>query len=536
MKSSFSPETPSGALEPRFHLRRLSSWLPLVGLLLFSFAAFAFNAHVKPFVIDEILGLSLIRQPSLPAIVHFQSTTPIWFDPPAFAMLVHASWKLFGASAVALRLPSIGSALILITALYYLLRRIAGQRAALFTTLLAVTFPAFDFGWQQRPYALIMAMVAVAALCWHYASHPPANGRVRRGWSLAGLFLALAIAINSHYFAIFATLPFLLAELVRSVELRRLDFPVVLTLILACCSALLTLPFRHAIMQYSGHVITGDLNWNQIIRTYQLTLPGPPSVWPDYLLHTVLVLFVVAVLLGSAWKFKGRNDWSSWTLVAGLTLSPIVTVAFAMYVLHAYRDRYTIFQFVGLMLALGILAGPWLDGMKRPLYATVMVILCGYVIEHAVQFHSDIKQDAGIELASMGPSENVRVMLLQNPDLPVFAPLESCLLESFHGSSLVRQHMICVYSAEREILYSRTDTVARTSMVLSTQPGFHIVPYETMLATPGPRLLVHRNEPWEIWIEKSLQADGVPITPIGKGLSGVELELSTSQRAGDPSR
>jgi Dolichyl-phosphate-mannose-protein mannosyltransferase len=533
LPSSSSSETTSVPPEPRSNPWGLSSWLPLVGLLLFSFAALVANARVKPFVIDETLGFPLISQPSLHAIVHFESTTPLWFDPPAFAMLVHTSWRLFGASALALRLPSIGSILILIAALYFLLRRIAGQRAALFVTLLAVTFPAFDFGWQERPYALIMAMVAIAALCWHCASHQPGKGTARRWLPLAGLFLALTIAINSHYFAIFATLPFLLAELVRTIERRRFDFPVILTLVLACCSALLTLPFRRAIMQYRGHVITGDLNWSQIPHTYQITLPGPPTVWLEHIFHTALVLFVVGVLLGSAWKFKGRNDWSSWTLVAGLTLTPILTVAFAIYVLHAYRERYAIFQFVGLMLLLGIVAGPWLNGMRRPVYLTVLVILCGYVIQHHVQLNSDIKEDARVELANMEPSDNVRAMLLQNPDLPVFAPVESCLLESFYGSSLTRQHMICVYSAEREILYSHTDTVARTSMVLATQPGFHIVPYETMIATPGPRLLVERrehNEPWEIWIEKSLQADGVHITPIGNGLSGVELELSTSHQ------
>jgi len=500
-------------------------------LLLFSFAALVSNAHVKPFTIDEMLGFSLISQPSLRALVHFESTTPIWFDPPAFAMLVHTSWKLFGASALALRLPSIVSILILLTALYFLLRRIAGQRAALFVTLLAVTFPAFDFGWHERPYALIMAMVAVAALCWHRASHPPARGVTQRLLPLAGLLLSLAIAINSHYFAIFATLPFLLAELVRSSEHRRLDPPVIFTLILACCSALLTLPFRSAIMQYRDHVITGDLSWAQIIRTYQITLPGPPTAWPDYLLNLALVVFMIAVLLGSVLIFERRNDWSTWTLVASLTLTPIVTVAFAVYVLHAYRERYAIFQFVGLMLSLGIVVGPLLNRMKRPLYLIVLVVLCGYVIQHHVQLHSDVKEDARVELANILPSDNVRTMLLQNPGLPVFAPVESCLLESFYGSALVRQHMICIYSAEREILYGQTDTVARTSAVLATQPGFHIVPYETMVATPGPRLLVNRSEPWESWIEKSLQADGVQSTSIGKGLSGVELELSTSHRA-----
>jgi 4-amino-4-deoxy-L-arabinose transferase-like glycosyltransferase len=505
----------------------LSSWLPLAILLLASFGVLILNAHIKPFVIDEMLGYSLISQPSLPALVHFEGTTPIWFDPPAFAMLVHTSWKLFGASALALRLPSIGSILILLTALYFLLRRIAGQRAALFVTLLAVTFPAFDFGWQMRPYALIMAMVAVAALCWHRASHP-SKGTTQSWLPLAGLFLSLAIAINSHYFAIFATVPFLLAELVRSSERRRLDFPVILTLILACCSALLTLPFRRAIMQYSGHVITGDISWKQIIRTYQVTLPGPPTVWPDYLLNLALVIFVVAVLLGSTLIFERRNDWSTWTLMAGLALTPIVTVAFAIYVLHAYRERYAIFQFVGVMLALGILAGPWLNGMKRPIYLVVIAILCGYVILHHVLLNSDIREDARVELANMSPSENVRSMLLENPGLPVFAPIESCLLESVYGTPLARQHLICIYSAEREILYGHTDTVARTSIVLATQPGFHIVPYETMIATTGPRLLVRRSESWENWIEKSLQADGVRITSIGNGLSGAELELSPS--------
>jgi hypothetical protein len=183
------------------------------------------------------------------------------------------------------------------------------------------------------------------------------------------------------------------------------------------------------------------------------------------------------------------------------------------------------------MLLLGIVAGPWLDGMRRPVYLTVLAILCGYVVQHHVQLNSDIRSEARAELANMGPSDNVRAMLLRHPGLPVFAPVESCLLESFYGSSLARQHMVCVYSARRELLYGRTDTVARTSAVLATQPGFQIVPYETMIATPGPRVLVKRDEPWENWIEKSLQADGVQTTPIGKGLSGVELELSTSDPA-----
>ena len=119
-------------------------------------------------------------------------------------------------------------------------------------------------------------------------------------------------------------------------------------------------------------------------------------------------------------------------------------------------------------------------------------------------------------------------MLRSNPSLPIFAPIETCLLESFYGTPLVHVHLYCVYSTSREIHYVGTDTVARTSIFLASQPGYQIVPYETMLSTSGSRLFVHRFEPWEEWIEDSLQADGVKMTPLGKGVSGDLFELSPS--------
>jgi hypothetical protein len=279
-------------------------------------------------------------------------------------------------------------------------------------------------------------------------------------------------------------------------------------------------------------VLTGDVSWSQIIHTYELTLGGQriPQGHHGYALFSAIAVVVIVAtsILGSAVILFRRREWSLWTLTVGLALSPFLTVTFAIYILHAYQGRHVIYQFAGVLFGLGILLGPILNRLSRPAFLGLVMLLCLACARHQVRLYELTRQDRLTELANMNTSPTVTAMLRSNPSLPIFAPVETCLLESFYGTPLVRAHLYCVYSASREIRYIGTDTVARTSIVLATQPGFQIVPYETMLSTPGPRLLVHRFEPWEEWIEDSLQADGVKTTPLGKGVSGDLLELSPS--------
>jgi hypothetical protein len=509
--------------------------LAFLALLLFALAFLIANARTVPLTVDELLGSSLITQPTAAALIHFERTTPIWFDPPAFALLVHSCWKAFGTSELSLRLTSILCMVLFLAALTLLLCKAAGRRAALVTLLLVLGQPVFAFGWLQRPYALILAMTAVAALCWYDATRLPTQRFVPRWLSLPCLVLALALAINSHYFAVFTVVPFLLAETVRSLHLRRFDPPVATALLLASVSAALTLPFRNAIQKYSAHVITGEIDWNAIPRTYALTLHIPPLLDRLHLSELCILALVAAIVFGAAWRLLRRptnatSDPALWTLVASLTLAPFLTVAFAVFILHAYRDRYTLYQFTGLMLCLGIVLAPWLNRLNRPVYVTTIAVLCILATAHQLHLHHHLQAEARTELAHMAAPPNLQSVLQADPALPIFAPLEACIKEFRYGPALIRAHLRCIYSRDLELRYGSTDTVARTSAVLITQTNIPMVPYDQLITTPGKRLLVHReSEPWEDWIPAALKADGIRTSPLGEGVSGEVLLLSPSK-------
>jgi hypothetical protein len=512
--------------------------LAIILLLLFASFHLIANARSQLLNVDELLGASLITQPTAAALIHFECSTPIWFDPPAFALLVHASWKAFGDGELALRLPSIVSMVLFLCALSRLLYKIAGPRSTFAVLLLTLGQPVIAFGWLQRPYALILAMTSIAALCWYDATRPAPQRSAPRWLSLPCLALALALAINSHYFAVFTLLPFFLAESVRLFQRRRLDLPVLAALVLACSSMLLTLPFVPAVDLYASHVITGELTGRQVPKTYELTLNIPPLLYHLHLVTVCLITMVTIAVIGSAWRLFQtpkaapstlqtlHPDAPLWTLIAALTLTPLVTVAFAIVYLHAYRDRYTAYHFIGLMLSLGILAAPWLNRMPRPIYAIVLAVLCLLGPGNLIHLTHKLQAEALAERAAMGPPLAVRSLLQRDPSLPIFAPLETCLKEFRYGSALVHHHLHCVYSMQRELHFGATDTAFRTSLVLAAQ-GLPMVPYDDLLSTPGPRLFVHRDrEPWQDWLQASLTADGIHTSPLGPGLSGDVLLLS----------
>jgi hypothetical protein len=241
-----------------------------------------------------------------------------------------------------------------------------------------------------------------------------------------------------------------------------------------------------------------------------------------------LVLVGIAVV-GSLRMFRGRGQWPLWTLIGGLLLIPFLTVAFAIFVLHAYRDRYAAYEVIGLALALGVLLGPCLDRMGRPAFATLIALLALVSVYRQTTNFEAASKKAPWKLAHLQPPPEVANAFAADPGVAVIAPLETCLVEAFYGTPRLRAHLICVYSAEREIRVNGTDTVALTAIALASQPEFHNLPFDDALAMPGVRYVVHRLEPdetWERWIEQSLRDDGRTLTYAGEGLTGEVFQLS----------
>ncbi len=126
-------------------------------LILLLTAAIAFTwSHVKLLSQDEFFVLQTDTVSSLRQLVYIQRHYPISLDPLVFHTLAHACTKLFGPTALALRLPSIFGFLLMQVCLFFATRVIAGPRAA----LVAMAFPALTaslfYAPEARPYGLLL--------------------------------------------------------------------------------------------------------------------------------------------------------------------------------------------------------------------------------------------------------------------------------------------------------------------------------------------------------------------------------------------
>ena len=176
-------------------------------LFLFSvcyFLATCFRASRKLFWFDELTTVYVSRLPDM-ASVWGALKQGADLNPPLFYALTRLSESLFGEGHVAARLPEIVGFWILCLCLY----RFVSIRTA------------YYYGYEARPHGIVLGLGGIALVCWQAAI-----GSERRAWWLGGLFAALTCAILNHAYGILLIVPLALAELVRSLLNRRIDWPV----------------------------------------------------------------------------------------------------------------------------------------------------------------------------------------------------------------------------------------------------------------------------------------------------------------------
>ncbi len=185
---------------------------------------------------DELHTSYLARLPNLEAIWSALKEGAD-FNPPFLYLATRASHTLFGSGELATRLPEITGFLVMCFCLYYFVSRRCGFAYG----LLAMTFPlitvAYNYAAEARTYALTLGWGGLALVCWQAA----AEGR-RRRMALIGFTLSLAGALLTHCYAVLTMAPFVLGELARAAQKRRIDWPVLLCIAIACTAALSYLP------------------------------------------------------------------------------------------------------------------------------------------------------------------------------------------------------------------------------------------------------------------------------------------------------
>ncbi len=317
---------------------RLPHWWPLAALTILAAVLRLSTLDLQGLWYDEaftpvhVLHYSLWA--TLRAVSHTENSPPLWY------LIEWLDTRVLGTGAIALRLPSALAGIATVPVAWAIGRELGGRRAALGAAALVAVNPLFVWYSQEaRAYGLFVFTAALAMLCFLRAERDPTPRR------MAAFALSGALALLSHYFAVFLLAPMVL-WLLRDPRVRRAALPAVAAI------ALVGLALLPLISAQGGHGTQWIGQWPlserlaAIPQYYLLGTSGEP------LGHGIELLIALVLLAGVAlglWRMlepagpagavslpaaaeesarERRGALMAALIVAGGVLAPIVLVAF----------------------------------------------------------------------------------------------------------------------------------------------------------------------------------------------------------------
>jgi mannosyltransferase len=188
-------------------------WWPLAALIVLGAALRFATLDEQSFWYDEAFTPVHVLHGGLGAtmraVVHHENTPPLWY------LIAWADARLLGDGALALRLPSALAGVLTVPVVWATAQQLSGRRAALIAAALVAANPLFVWYSQEaRAYGLFVLTSALALLCFVRALETPTRAR------LAAFVASGALAVLSHYFAVFLLVPMAL-WLLRDAAHRR---------------------------------------------------------------------------------------------------------------------------------------------------------------------------------------------------------------------------------------------------------------------------------------------------------------------------
>ena len=147
---------------------------------------------------------------TLRAVSHTENTPPLWY------VLIWGWARIWGNGEVALRSFSALAGVATVPVAWGIGQELAGRRAAFVTAALVAVNPLFVWYSQEaRTYALFVLLAALSVLCFLRVLREPNDRR------LAAFAVTGALALLTHYFAVFLLIPMCIWLLVLGHRERR---------------------------------------------------------------------------------------------------------------------------------------------------------------------------------------------------------------------------------------------------------------------------------------------------------------------------
>ncbi len=330
---------------------------------------------------DEAYSILVAKQ-GVGHIIHLVSLDT---HPPGYYILLHAWGSLFGWGAVSLRLLSelaMGGALVVAG---LLVRRLFGDRAAIFSVILAAIAPLLlRYGFEIRMYALA-SLIGVAATYVLVAARADA-GRYAWRWILYGVLVAVGM-LTLYQLALLW-----LAHVAWLAYVDRKHLKQVWLLPWARAYVGAFILFVPWLPKFIGQIGNGSLanigqpmNIEQLLGAVSFNILYEP-LWQVGVAGT---LVLIAAIVGAVWAwrytYRQRKLREHLLLLTLYIAVPIVLFMVISLVRPMYVERYLSQVAIGLIMLFGVITAAVTKKMPKAHRMVVYVLAAGSMLAGVYQ-------------------------------------------------------------------------------------------------------------------------------------------------------
>lgn len=496
----FQPET-------RFSIRKISGKVEedlaralFILLIPIVIADITFHALSRALWFDEILTKLVASQRNIGAMWD-RLGHGVTSHPPTFYFIEHVIAGFGGNDRLTFRLISMASFFCVMFCVYNFVRRRAGGLIALISaSSLLLTLLYNFYAFEARPYAVMVACIALASLFYDRAD----------SWRQAVMFaLCLAAASSLNFYASLAFFPFGLVELIRLVTERKFRTVIWASFLVGL---LPYIPFWSLLREQK-----------RLFGVHSFALPSLGGlanalgevVHVDPFFSTALFAAVLTYLiyLACSGEFKISAPGTTGSgfslydvvLIIGFVSIPVVTYIVMKIANGALSGRYVVITSFGVSLALGLL----LSRLRKPAVLSVGLFVFGlFIFQEGMYARQVISPRERVDyLQSPGEmAESMNIPLVISNGL-VFLP------SWYRASDSMKSRLYFLADSEEQFHASGSDTTTVQMLTLKYLPLMNVDSFAEYAPKHRKFLLYSSGDSQDFWPRWLLQR-GYSLRPL----------------------
>jgi hypothetical protein len=518
-----STEVWSAAVRSSAVKSRLQGWRPYFWIVLLLTASLSLIwSQAKLMNQDELFSYQTDSANSMRQVLWIQQNHPLSLEPPLNHVFSYEAMKLFGRNKFSLRLPSLIGYLLAITFTYLLVRNMAGAGIGLIAMVIPTLTGSFYFSTEGRPYGLLIGATAAVCFFWQAAASRLENRRLL----LAGLFISLAVTVNSHFMGVLVVIAICGTEIVRTIERRKLDLPMLAAIALGGLSIVLLVPYLKGTLAYKAHYYShGKFPITDLFRTYRALILGNYTILPAPVERALMIAAIAAAVLllwGGIRIFRSDErvlSPSQWALILLITALPVIDFFLARVATNAFEARHVIGFIIGFSALVAIIFGCQIRSEKALRVVLVVMAICSVALNigrtaitagNARSVMAELRLPPALQ-RQIDASSDHNIYIQENKEWEV--------ANQYEPDPELKKRLVLVYSENEELKWNRQDTTTLAALNTMQIASMPIASYDALEKQPGDHYFAIFDTT-ACWERKAFAQEAKQIEFVGDALGG----------------